>query len=295
MKTVFTDMLEQARHIEGVGAKYVGVALMVAAMDQKPAGTLPASDEAIAALIGLAPERWESIKKRVLAHGWVMKQGRWANKDLSAYVEDGTAPLTGDGKRASAGVIKFNEAEARFDGITPKRMAAWQQINPLADLEFQLHIAAVHLLDNPKKLASTRNFAKYITNWMKKSVLLGKLQVKPLADPVKESSEAFKEFWSAYHERRRVNFSNAAAVWMAAGLDGRAVEVMAGLERWNKSQDWMVSDGEFVPAPDRWLQKLCWLDSPAPYKVSLVKDRTGRVMTYEHGQVERDYGPIGSF
>lgn len=293
MKTVFGEMLEQAGCIEGVGAKYVGVALMVAAMDQKPVGTLPVSDDEIAGLIGLAPERWEPIKKRILAHGWVMRQGRWVNKDLAAYA--GAVESPGGEKSAAAGAITFNQAEARFEGVTPKRMQVWQEINPAADLEFQLHIAAIHLLDNPKKLSATKNFARFITNWLKKSVLLGKHQVKPLADPIKDSSPEFKEFWGAYHERRRINFSHAAAIWMAAGLDGKAAEVMAGLERWKKSQDWMTNDGEFVPAPDKWLQKLCWLDAPAPHKVSLVRDRSGRAITHEHGNVERDYGHTGSF
>lgn len=293
MKTVFTEILEQAGCVDGIGAKYVGVALMVAAMDQNPVGTLPVSDDEIADLIGLAPERWEPIKKRVFAHGWAMTRGRWVNKDLAAYAAS-IEPVEAK-KAPAASAITFNEAKARFEGVTPKRMQAWQQINPAADLDYQLHIAAVHLLDNPKKITGTKNFAKFITNWMKKSVLFGRDQVKPLPDPIRDSSPLFKEFWAAYHERRHINFSHAAAIWMASGLDDKAAEVMAGLERWKKSQDWMTNNGEFVTAPDKWLQKSCWLDSPAPYRVTLVRDRSGRAIAHEHGNVERDYGRNGTF
>lgn len=116
-----------------------------------------------------------------------------------------------------------------------------------------------------------------------------KLEDAPLA------SELFMAFWGAYHQRKRVNFAQTREMWKTLDLDGQAKEVMEGLERWNKSMDWHTSEGQWIPSPDKWLEKKRWLDEPAPFKVSLVKDRAGRAVTHEHGDVDRDYGANGSF
>lgn len=108
-------------------------------------------------------------------------------------------------------------------------------------------------------------------------------------------SEHFMAFWEAYHPRKRVNFAQSRDMWKSLDLDGQDKEVMEGLDRWNKSMDWHNNDGQWIPSPDKWLEKKRWMDHPAPYKVGLVKDRAGRSVTHEHGDLQRDYGPNGSF
>lgn len=106
-------------------------------------------------------------------------------------------------------------------------------------------------------------------------------------------SEQFTAFWEAYHPRKRINFARSAQIWKDSNLDGEANEIMAGLERWNKSADWHADDGKWIPAPDRWLENKRWLDEPSVKKASLVKSGTGT--THDHGTVARDYGEMGSF
>lgn len=282
MKTVFREILEQTQKIEGVGTKFVGTAIMVASMEQRPPGTLPDNDVAIAGMIGLDLDKWIRVKDKILIDKWMKDGARWVNVALLPR-QVKTQPIT------------FNLSELRFDGITEKHRAAWQTINPCAELDYQLHLAAVYLLDHPRKVASTRNFSSYITKWMKASIQWGRRQVRPLDNPEEESSEKFNVFWLAYSDRRKTQYGHAAAIWKANGLDRHADAIMAGLERWKRSMDWAANNGEFIPAPDKWLLGKRWLDIPAAHQVQLIKDRSGRVIAHDPGDVERNYGQIGAF
>ena len=42
-------------------------------------------------------------------------------------------------------------------------------------------------------------------------------------------------------------------------------EIIAGLERWCRSQDWVEDNGKFIKAPLVWLNQENWKDSPSPY------------------------------
>ncbi len=300
MKTVFREILDMTEGIARA-SRYVAVTLMVMSMEETPAGTLPTDDGLLAGTLGLDLQKWLDIKPRVLSlsSGWRLADARWVNQTLQAHATPKrarhrvSAPAAPRPPKQS---VTFNAAKACFEGVDEARRQIWQAINPAANLDFQLHLAAVHLLDHPRRLASMRNFAAFVSNWLKKSKRWGFQQVEPLADPAKESSEAFYRFWGAYHPGRRINFSHAAAVWKRANLDAHADAIMTGLQRWLLSHEWSVNDGERVPAPDRFLQNRQWLDEPAARRsTGLVRDRTGRVITHHHGNVERDYGHNGTF
>ena len=117
--------------------------------------------------------------------------------------------------------------------------------------------------------------------------LLGRASANP--------SSLFVAFWENYHPRKRVHFVQAQHAWKAMDLDSEASGVMEGLERWKKSQDWWEEGGRWIPAPDKFLEKGRWKDHPAPYKASLVTDRSGRTITHDHSDIKRDYGQLGSF
>lgn len=136
---------------------------------------------------------------------------------------------------------------------------------------------------------------KCVINKESDTVAVRKLQEIAEGDDEKGLSDAFKAFWESYHPRKRINFIQTQSVWKTMALDGEAFEIMEGLERWKKSQDWSINEGQWVPSPDKFLEKGRWKDHPAPYKVSLVTDRSGRAITHDHGNVERDYGKIGTF
>jgi hypothetical protein len=41
--------------------------------------------------------------------------------------------------------------------------------------------------------------------------------------------------------------------------------ILAGIERWRRSQDWVENEGKFIKAPLVWLNQENWNDDPAPY------------------------------
>jgi hypothetical protein len=297
MKTVFTEIIDQTKQIGGVGARYVGTALMVASLDQIPPATLPADDDAISALIDLDLVQWLKIKQMVLTGAWGMMNGRWVNKPLQGHLR---MPLLKPKKTSvapageAAGAIRFNPALACFEGVDAKRKIAWQKLHPAADIDILLAECANWLLDNPTDLAKTRNFSKRITNWVKRARVINPAPM--LKDPIKESGPHFLSFWAAYHPARQINFTRAASVWKSLDLDREVETVMAGLGRWLESKDWREKDGEFVPSPDKWLLAKRWLDAPAAFKqTAIIRDRSGRVVAHDRSMTERDYGEFGAF
>lgn len=297
MKTVFTEIIDQTKQIGGVGARYVGTALMVASLDQIPPATLPVDDDAICALIDLDLSQWLKIKQIVLGREWGMKSGRWANKSLRRHILVPAPKLKKAGEASSgeaAGAIRFNPALACFEGVDAKRKCAWQKLHPAADIDILLAECANWLLDNPADLAKTRNFSKRITNWVKRARVINPAPM--LKDPIKESGPHFLLFWATYHPARQINFTRAASVWKSLDLDREVETVMAGLGRWLESKDWQEKDGEFVPSPDKWLLAKRWLDAPAAFKQSaIIRDRSGRVVAHDRSMTERDYGDFGAF
>lgn len=275
---------------------------MVAAMDQTPPASLPGDDGEIAALIGLSLEHWLPVKAKVLAREWSMMGGRWHNRALINYItapqskkKTGEATATATATASTAiGAISFVPATASFEGVDAKRKAAWQRLHPAADIDILLAGLANWLLDHPKEMAKTRNFAKRITNWVKKERVIN--PTPTLKDPIKESGPVFMAFWAAYHPARQINFTRAASIWKSNDLDGNADQIMDGLKRWMETKEWQDQNGEFVPAPDKWLLAKRWLDSPAAFKQSaIIKDRSGRVVGIDRSLTERDYGSFGSF
>lgn len=148
----------------------------------------------------------------------------------------------------------------------------------------RLHRALEHLSD-------ATGWACHI-NQDKDTVVVNK--ERQIAPDTQSASEAFKRFWEAYHPRRRINFTQAWTVWQDGDLDAKIEDVMAGLDKWIKSQDWFNNDGRWIPTPDKWLDQKRWQDHPAPYKAALGKDGSGRA-THDHGEVPRDYGKLGAF
>lgn len=294
MKTVFREILDLSRQAPSEGLRFGAVTLMVSAMDQKPAATLPADDVSLASILGLPEQKWESIKARLLdpVFGWEQVGDRWVNRYLKALTEKQRAPKPANPK-PSASKITFNAATAKFDGITDKRRAAWQTLHPTADLDIMLAGCANWLLDHPADLAKTRDFSKRITNWIKRERVRN--PAPQLKDPVKESGEHFMAFWGAYHPSRRINFTRAASTWKALDLDREVEAVMAGLQRWINSRDWHEKNGEFVPSPDKWLLAKRWLDSPAPYQqTAILRDRAGRVVGHDRSMKDLDHGKAGA-
>lgn len=111
-------------------------------------------------------------------------------------------------------------------------------------------------------------------------------------EAITSASAACMEFWKAYP--RQIGLTAAVEAWQTNNLDAHSQAIMEGLEVWKKSAEWKREDGRFIPAPANWLGKARWLDSPAEYKVGVIRNGAGRVVDHERGDVERDYGQAGA-
>ncbi len=87
-------------------------------------------------------------------------------------------------------------------------------------------------------------------------------------------SGLFAEFWDAYPKScpRKVGRNKCRAKYAALmdkSEDPAALhaEMIAGLERWCRSQDWVEDNGKFIKAPLVWLNQENWKDSPSPYSL----------------------------
>jgi len=85
--------------------------------------------------------------------------------------------------------------------------------------------------------------------------------------PESHSGEAFDRFWEKYP--RKTGKAMAVQMWLSLGLDAIADQVMAGLERWLRSEEWEKENGKYIPAPAKWLSEKRWLDDPKPADADL--------------------------
>lgn len=112
----------------------------------------------------------------------------------------------------------------------------------------------------------------------REQVTEGSPSLRPAPKPRNDYPEDFESFWAAYPERRRVNKKAAADLFKRALSGGaEASEIMAGLDRWKVSKDWLKDNGEYVRQPDGWLRNRCWEDSPEPARTTSTGNPIGAV------------------
>lgn len=69
----------------------------------------------------------------------------------------------------------------------------------------------------------------------------------------------FEEFWEAYP--RKVSKADAIKAWKQLKITfSMASKIMAGLDRWKHSDQWIRDDGRFIPYPASWLRGKRWED-----------------------------------
>jgi hypothetical protein len=87
-------------------------------------------------------------------------------------------------------------------------------------------------------------------------------------------TDEFEAFWAAYPGQRRIDKADAFKRWRSALSSGVGVgDVMVGLLAWKRSEEWVKNDGQYVCAPEVWLNKRRWEGAPAPAKgLSLSSD-----------------------
>ena len=67
------------------------------------------------------------------------------------------------------------------------------------------------------------------------------------------AADGFDRFWASYP--RRVGKKDAVAVWKKISPDDALVDrIVAGVERWKRSEQWTKDEGRFIPYPATFLR-----------------------------------------
>ena len=69
----------------------------------------------------------------------------------------------------------------------------------------------------------------------------------------------FENFWKSYPKKKEK--PKARSVWQKLRPDKKLIqEIMAGLEKYKLSEDWIKENGRFIPYPERFLKNEKWED-----------------------------------
>jgi hypothetical protein len=92
----------------------------------------------------------------------------------------------------------------------------------------------------------------------------------------------FEEFWSAWpqHDRKQDKVK-CRRRWEAANLDALADAILAALERFKQSRDWLKDRGQYIPAPIVWLNNNRWETPPAVVQKTIIPDNECAFLTME--------------
>lgn len=71
-------------------------------------------------------------------------------------------------------------------------------------------------------------------------------------------SPEFKSFWEAFP--KKVDRQEALHAWVKGLCDGSIKEILLGLEKWKRTEQW--TDSEKIPYPSTWLSKKRWKEVP---------------------------------
>jgi hypothetical protein len=88
----------------------------------------------------------------------------------------------------------------------------------------------------------------------------------PITEPIQKTKPVrvvfndsyFNIFWKAYP--RKVNKPGALKAWKNKKLNDSIDIILAGLERWKASRQWVKDGGQFVPHPATWINQERWND-----------------------------------
>lgn len=198
--------------------------LWFTAWKQVPCGTLPADQDVIAGLIGIAPRPWEKHSK-VLLRGWTEVDGRLYHPTLVKRVQEMMKRRRSDSDRKQA----ERDRKAAESGGTPVGVTALSRVTPAG---FHPESSTDNRQPNTKeKKTSPRTGA---------------------------GEGRFPEFWTAWPATdRRVDRKKCLAKWRSDKLDDKADEILAHVEAMKQTRKW--AEG-FEPAPLRYLNGEQWCD-----------------------------------
>lgn len=74
-----------------------------------------------------------------------------------------------------------------------------------------------------------------------------------------KQQQMFDAFWEAYPKKRSIG--QAERAWVKINPDDKLLkEMLASLERWKRSREWLREGGQYIPYPSTWLNAKGWED-----------------------------------
>ena len=85
---------------------------------------------------------------------------------------------------------------------------------------------------------------------------------KEKEQPASKEGKSFTLFWADFPNK--ADRGDAWEAWKALNPDDRTVgKIMAGLDAWKKSGQWLDDGGRYIPSAAKWLTKRRWEHPPA--------------------------------
>lgn len=203
--------------------------LWMVAWQQTPCGSLPNSDELIAARIGMETREFQQNRK-ILLRGW---------------------KPAGDGRLYHPVIVE------KVLGMLEWKVAQKQR---KADYRARMKVKSVPQLSHGTDTGQTRESGGSDDT----GTGTGTKRSKPSCSPSASESadDGFANFWKSYP--RKVAKTEALKAWRKIKPAGQVqVLLMAGLEKQKVSVDWSKDGGQFIPYPASWLNARRWEDEIA--------------------------------
>ena len=201
-------------------------------MEKEP-GVLPANETILAGLAGVSAETWASVRDEVVT-GFNVTRDTWrcaavtATKDAQDTMRDGLRKRQ-DRKRKrdrDSGVVS-RVGSSTGSGSGPSASES-THLSAAADVSVpRVNGTALQ----PRRQERTR--------------------------PPAALSAACEAFFQAYPSDRRSGRPSTAKAWAAQGCESIAPEIMAGLDKWTRSDRWS-RDRQFIALSATWLNDRRW-------------------------------------
>lgn len=253
-----------------------------------------ASDPAVIAMAGQLKMHPDEVV------GKLLRTWGWAGKHTTNGVVKVSDPRTLD---VIIGIENFSRALAFVGWLDlpderTMHFPRWQTHNSKSAKRRALDqkLKAAKRWDSVRKASASKADKKHARREEKRRDTKG--DKSPLETP-----NLFEIFWKRWPRHdRKTGKSECAGIWQKAKLDSLADEIMAGLGRWRDSQQWAKQDGEFIPAPARWLRRRYWTDQDiqranhseeSVYKIKPMPAAEAEALYREHGLMADQQGAVG--
>lgn len=98
-----------------------------------------------------------------------------------------------------------------------------------------------------------------------------RVEEKRIEPPLPPQGGVFEQFWKSYPKKK--SRGQAEKAWAALKpTEQLVVEILQGVERAKKSEDWRKDGGQFIPYPGSWLRAKGWLDE---HPRTIIDPKTG--------------------